>query len=393
MNSFDFIQSKEKEIIAFIQELIRTPSQNGVDPEYKIAKIVSNRLKKFGFKPILIGEKKRPSLLCYCNKGKGKKLWLDAPLDTVTIGDKSKWKYSPFSGKIVNRKLYGRGSIDCKAAIGIFTYVAAAIFQGNERIKGQLILSFDSDEQSGNFTGIKNLLNKGVKADACIIGYPRTKEIIIGARGVLRLNITTFGKTAHTGSRSHKGINAIGKMVKVIQGLERLKMKYKKSNLFKFGPNLTVSKICGGRAINVVPDECSIKVDIRLIPSQTKDTVLKDINALLKKFRKNDPTLRVKTEPYLYEAPFQTSQDSKIVKILKQNAEEILGTRIRLTAAGGSGIGNVTGNKGIPTITGFGVNGNNVHSENEYILINSILPVAKIYIKTALDFLGSKEGK
>lgn len=387
MNLFDFIKTKEKEIIVSLQELIKIPSQNGINPERDIADFIRRKLKKFGFEPILVGDRNRPSILCYCNKSKGKKLWLDAPLDTVTIGDESKWQYPPFSGKITGRRLYGRGSADCKAAIAIFTYVAAAIFQDKEKLKGQLILSFDSDEQSGYFTGIKNLLKKGVRADACIIGYPGTEEIVIGARGFLRLNITTFGKTAHTGSREHKGINAISRMVKVIQGLEKLKMKYKKNNLFKFGPSLTVSEIEGGRAINVVPDKCNVKVDIRLIPSQTKNTVLKEINTLLKKLKKDDPALRVKIEPYLYEAPFQTPKNSKIVKILKQNAEEILGKRIKLTAAGGSGIGNVIGNKGIPTITGFGVDGNNIHSENEYILVDSILPVAMVYTKTVLDFL------
>ena len=388
MNSFDFIKTKEKEITSFLQELVRAPSQNGIDPERNIAALIYKRLKRFGLKPsLLVGEKNRPTILCYCNKSKGRNLWLDAPLDTVAIGDKNKWKYPPFSGKIVGGKLYGRGSADCKAAIAIFTYIAAAISQSQERLKGQLLLSFDSDEQSGNFTGIKNLLRKGVRADACIIGYPGTEEIIIGARGFLRLNITTFGKTAHTGSREHKGLNAISKMVKVIQSLEKFKMKYKKSDLFKFGPNLTVSQIEGGRAINIVPDECNIKVDIRLAPSQTKDTVMKEINDLLKKLKKNDPELRVKIEPYLYEAPFQTSKNSRIIKILKKNAEKILGKRIKIAAAGGSGIGNETGNKGIPTITGFGVDFNNIHSENEYILVNSILPVTKIYLKTVLDFL------
>lgn len=387
MNSFDYIKNKEKEIISFLQELVKTPSQNGIDPERHIADLICKKLKRFGFKPLLVGEKNRPTVLCYCNKSKGRKLWLDAPLDTVAIGDENKWKYPPFSGKIVSDKLYGRGSADCKAAIAIFTYVAAAIFQNNTKLKGQLILSFDSDEQSGNFTGIKNLLKKGVRTDACIIGYPGTEEIIIGARGFLRLNITTFGKTAHTGSREHKGLNAINKMIKVIQGLEGLKMKYKKSNLFKFGPNLTVSQIEGGRAINIVPDECNIKVDIRLVPSQTKEAVIKEIDALLNKLKKNDPELVVKIDPFLYESPFQTSPNNRIIKILKKNAEKILDRKIKISAAGSSGVGNEIGNRRIPTVTGFGVDFNNIHSENEYILLNSILPVTKIYLKTVLDFL------
>ena len=91
MNSFDFIKTKEKEITSFLQELVRAPSQNGIDPERNIAALIYKRLKRFGLKPsLLVGEKNRPTILCYCNKSKGRNLWLDAPLDTVAIGDKNK---------------------------------------------------------------------------------------------------------------------------------------------------------------------------------------------------------------------------------------------------------------------------------------------------------------
>jgi len=388
MTPFKFIESHKKNLIGFLQRLVQTPSQDGVDSLKLISKVVSQELKKFGFKPILVGSKKTLSVLCFCNSGsKGKKLWLDAPLDTVAVGNKKKWKYSPFSGRIISGKLYGRGSGDCKAAIAIFIYAAVAVFQSGNKPKGQLILTFDSGEQNGDFSGMRNILKKGIKADACIIGYPDTEEIAIGSRGFLRLNITTFGKSAHTGARYNVGVNAISKMVKVAQVLGKLKMKYKKILLFEFGPRLTISQIKGGQAINIMPDECNIKVDIRLVPSQTKKIVLKEIKHLIEGIEKSDPEFQVKIKPYLYESAFQTSEKSKIVRILKKNAEKILNKKIKLIASGPSNIGNIIGNKGIDTIAGFGVDGGNFHSENEFIFIDSIIPVAKIYTKTILDFL------
>ena len=128
MDPFNFLKLRKKELIRFLQKLIQTPSYDGVDSLEPIVKVVSQELKKFGFKPIVIGDKKTPSILCFCTRdNKGKKLWLDAPLDTVNVGDKRKWKYPSLSGKIINGKLYGRGSGDCKAAIAIFVYAAAAI--------------------------------------------------------------------------------------------------------------------------------------------------------------------------------------------------------------------------------------------------------------------------
>lgn len=387
MTPFNFIESYKENLIDFIQKLVRTPSQNNTDSLEPITKVVSQELTKLGFKPILVGSKKHPSVLCFCNRKKRKKLWLDAPLDTVISGDEHKWKYPPFSGKIIDGRLYGRGSGDSKAAIAIFVYAAAAVFQSKEKINGELILTFDSGEQSGDFTGMKDILKKGIRADACIIGYPETDEIAIGARGFLRLSITTFGKSAHTGARFKVGINAINKMRKVLYGLEKLKMRYKKSPFFKFGPRLTVSQIEGGEAINIVPNKCTVQVDIRLVPSQTKNIVMKDLETLLNKFKKEDPKFRAEVKPYLYQPPFLTPENSEIVRILKANAQKILNKKIKLIASGASNVGNIIGNMGIPTICGFGVDGDNFHSENEFIFVNSILPVAKVYIKTVLDFL------
>lgn len=388
MTPFNFIESQKKNLISFLQQIVRIPSQDGLDFLKPIIKAVSQELKKFGFKPILIGEKTNQSILCFCGrKGTGKTLWLDAPLDTAAVGNINKWKYSPFSGKIVQGKLYGRGSGDCKAAIAIFVYSAAAVFNSGKNIKGQLILTFDSGEQNGDFTGMRNILKRGVKADACIIGYPNTEGIVIGSRGFLRMNVTTFGKSAHTGARYKVGVNAINKMVQFLNGLEKLKLSHKKSRLFNFGPRLTISTIEGGRAINIVPDECKVKIDIRLVPSQTKDRVLEEINNLVKKIEEKDPHFKIEIKPYLYEPAFQTSERSEIVRILKKNAEEILKKRVKLIACGPANSGNIIGNKGIDTIAGFGIDGDNFHSENEYINLNFIIPVTKVYIKTISDFL------
>lgn len=388
MSPFDFIKSQKKNLANFLQKIVKMPSQDGIDSLKPIIKAISQELKKFGFKSIIIGEKTNLSILCFCGKKEGKKtLWLDAPLDTAAVGNLNKWRYSPFSGKIVQGKLYGRGSGDCKAAIAIFVYSAAAVFNSGKNIKGQLILTFDSGEQNGNFTGMRNILKRGIKADACIVGYPNTEGIVIGSRGFLRLNVTTFGKSAHTGARFKVGINAINKMVQFLNGLEKIKLSHKKSRLFGFGPRLTVSTIEGGYAINIVPDECKVKIDIRLVPFQTKNKVLEEINNLARKLKKEDPYFKIEINPYLYEPAFQTSERSEIVRILKKNAEEILKKRVKLIACGPSNSGNIIGNKGIETIAGFGVQGDNFHSENEYININSIIPVAKVYIKTILDFL------
>lgn len=58
-----------------------------------------------------------------------------------------------------------------------------------------------------------------------------------------------------------------------------------------------------------------------------------------------------------------------------------------MVASGPSNVGNIIGNKGIDTISGFGVDGGRFHSENEFIYVKMLVPVAKVYAQTILDFL------
>ena len=388
MSPLHFLQLHEKQLLGFLQRLVQNPSQDGVDTLRPLVKEIVHELRAFGFKPQIIGGGHALSIVCLCNKkGVGKTLWLDAPLDTVSVGDIKKWIRKPFSGDIAQGKLYGRGSGDCKAAIAIFVYAAAAAFQSEQLLRGQLILTFDSGEQSGDFTGMRNILKQGITADACIIGYPGSEEIAIGSRGFLRLRMTTKGKSAHTGARYNRGVNAIAQMGKIITGLEKLKMRHKKIPFFSFGPRLTVSQISGGQAINIVPDECTVHVDIRLVPSQTKSQVLKEIQNMVAVLKKQDPSIRVVLEPYMYERAFFTPENKEIVQILKKNAQYLLQREVPVVASGPSNVGNIIGNKGIDTISGFGVDGGHFHSENEFIYIKTLVPVAKVYAQTILDFL------
>lgn len=68
MAPFNFIESHKKDLIKFIQKLVQTPSQNGVDSLRPIVRVVSQELEDFGFKPLLIDDKKYPCHFVFCNK-------------------------------------------------------------------------------------------------------------------------------------------------------------------------------------------------------------------------------------------------------------------------------------------------------------------------------------
>ncbi len=372
-----------KQIIEFTQKLVATPSQNFIDSEDGVANLIFEKLKDFGFKPEIIGPKEHPSVICSIKKQNTfKTIWLESCLDTVPAGDTAKWKYPPFEAKIVGNKMYGRGTADSKIAIALFCYLAKQLSE-DKNFNASIFLGFDSDEQTGNFTGVREVIKYAPKADVCILGYQGINEISIGARGWLRLKITTLGKSAHTGSRTNKGINAIHAMGKVINAITSLNLGQKTEPFFEFGSSLNVSQINGGVAINIVPDKCEANIDIRLIPFQTKDEILDTIKSKIDELKIQ---YNYNLEILQYEQAYLTDAKNSFVQILKNNASEILKKEISLVASGQGSVGNVISKLKIPIINAFGVDSDNVHAPNEWINIDTIPKIFEIYKRSLIEF-------
>ena len=373
--------SLKEEIINFCGALVAIPSQNHINSEEGMAEAVFSKLRGFGFKPEIIGTKEHPSVICHLEKPGAKKvIWLEAMLDTVPAGDETKWDYPPFEGKIDGSRMYGRGVADSKIAIAIFSYLAKELYE-NPEFNASIFLGFDADEQGGNFTGIKEILKHAPRADICILGY-QGKEVSIGARGWLRLTITTLGKSAHTGSRLKKGVNAIHLMAQVINSVNQLGLDAKTQPFFEFGSSLNVSQISGGKIINVVPDRCEAKLDIRLIPSQSKEEVL----AQIKQAIKNIGDIEYTIDELGHEPAYLTDPNNEFVKILQSTAQGVLGEPPPLIASGQGSAGNVISKLGIPIINAFGVESDNVHAPNEWINVDTIPQVFEIYKQALLEY-------
>jgi len=381
------MDKQTQEIIKFTQELVAIPSQSYIDSESGVANLVFKKLKSFGFKPEIIGSKEHPSVICYIKKeNSSKTVWLESCLDTVPAGDIEKWKYPPFEGKIVGNKMYGRGVADSKVAIALFCYLARELAE-DKSFNASIFLGFDANEQSGEYSGIRDIIKiKKPKADICILGYQGIDEISIGMRGWLRLKIITKGEAAHTGSRSKKGNNAIHQMAEVITALRKLDLGDKKERFFEYGSAFNVSLIKGGTSINIVPDECEISIDIRFLPSQNKQEIMDKIEKALQKLRNKNSNIHYEIEFLRYEPPFLTNPKDKFVKLLQRIAQDELKTKISLVTSGAGSVGSVIAKFGIPIINSFGCRCGNIHAPNEWISINTILKIFKIYKRSLIEF-------
>ncbi len=375
-------------MIRFAQSLIRINSVN--NNETKVARVIQKKLKEHGIKSKLIGKNKtRKSLVAIVKgKGYGKSIMLNGHLDTVAISDLKKWKNDPFSAKFVKGKIYGRGSYDMKGGVTAMIYSVISLLESEIKLNGDIILVFNSDEEGGNHTGIRDVLNSGVKADACIVGEPmRKNKLRIGSRGIYRFKLITKGKTGHTGSRKKEGINAVTKMAKILLALEKMKPKYKKHKLCpppRISPGTVIH---GGDAINIMPEWCEALVDCRLSLGQTKKTILNEIRKTINSLKKKDQEIDYRLQEIAYCPAYITNEKEKIVEISVKNIKENLGIKPIFAVSGPITDGNLIFAKGIPVVT-FGPKGDNSHSENEFVYAKSMLDVARVYCSIVLDFLG-----
>jgi succinyl-diaminopimelate desuccinylase len=388
LNLRKIINSHKKEIVKLTQDLVAIPSVDGL--ETKVCQLIEKKLGKYGIKGQYFGENKNRLNFIAKLRGKNRSriLLFNGHTDVVPPGDESKWKYPPFSARLVDRKIYGRGASDMKGGLASLVLTAIFLKESQLDLDGDVVFAFTANEenpQKGGIGACYLLENALLKGDACIIAEPKTDYIDIGSRGVYRLAITTLGKTWHTGRIRNEGSNAVLKMAKVLLALDKYQLKYKFHKYFP-SPKISVGTvISGGTAINVVPDECQALVDIRLSYGQTKESVKKDLKLFFQKVKKQDKELKIKIEEILYVPPAVIDAKEEIVTLLQKNAQKVLKFKPRLKVSGPMSDNNFMISAGIPTVN-FGPNGENFHSENEFVEVDSIFQVAEIFTQTAIDY-------
>lgn len=277
-----------------------------------------------------------------------------------------------------------------KGGLASLVFALIALKESRFKLGGKVKLVLTWGEETGLY-GMKELLRRGIKADAAIVAEPMSHKrgMAIGSRGILRIELETLGKSAHSGSLSQKGINATTKMARLLLELEKLKPRYKKHKLFP-PPRISPGTIIeAGEAVNIIPDRCRAETDCRLSYGQTDKTLLQDIQRVIKKIGKQDREFRVRVRKLDYMPPTIIEGRERIARISRNAVKQTMGFRPPLEVSGGVTDGAPMVRKGVPVVI-FGLIGAKAHSENEYVEVKSLLRAAKAYVLAAKEFLKEK---
>src|SRR5205809_2955537 len=152
------MSSESESIATMIAELVGIPSRGGLDPPDSVLHYIEEWLREHRLSSRRLLDRATGDLVgLVCDvegRRQGPRYVLNACVDTAPFGNDHEWAYPPASAKVVDGWLYGRGSADSKAAIAIFSHIAAA-FANETGLHGTLTLLFDADEHTGLFRGAK----------------------------------------------------------------------------------------------------------------------------------------------------------------------------------------------------------------------------------------------
>lgn len=239
-----------------------------------------------------------------------RRIVLEAHTDTVSAEGMT---IPPFEPTIEGGKLYGRGSCDTKAGLAAMMHAVASLHEQGPTPPCDVWLAAVVDEEY-SFRGVVKLC-EGLKADAAIVAEPTRMRLVVASKGVLRWRIVVRGRAAHS-SKPHLGVNAVTHMARVVLAIEEDHQRLAAKEHPLLGPaTCSVGVIRGGVQVNIVPEECAIEIDRRLLPGERADEVLAHYESLLNELKRDYPTLDAAMEgPMLIDEALETPADSPVVR-------------------------------------------------------------------------------
>ena len=225
---------------ARLAALVAVPSVTGTDPEHEIQALLAADLAAAGLEtdhwrlPLdeLLAAPDFPGVEVHRDEawglvgrltgsGDGATLMLNGHVDVVPVGDPAAWTTpDPFSGRVVDGELHGRGACDMKAGLVAAMAAVTAVRRAGVPLRGDLLLACVPGEEDGGL-GTYATLRRGWTADACVVPEPTGLDLVTANAGALTFRLRVPGRATHA-SRRTEGVSAVEKLVPLLAALQRL---------------------------------------------------------------------------------------------------------------------------------------------------------------------------
>lgn len=263
-----------------LSELIAIRSENPPGRESEAADYVAARLREIGLEVSLDEYKPgRVNVEARLANGVGPVFAFNTHMDTVPAGDG--WTSDAFVLREDGGRLYGRGACDCKGPLASMLEAVRMLAGSRESWSGTLLAVFVADEEIAS-EGAKHYAAKRPAIDFAVVGEPTSNTIYSAHKGSLRPLVRVHGVVAHSGT-PHLGENAIlraGQLLAMVAEEHEAAVR-RRTHLLVGEASLTVTRIHGGHADNVLPGSCDMLLDRRMVPGEDEEAVKAEIAGLL----------------------------------------------------------------------------------------------------------------
>lgn len=240
-----------RDAIGLLSQLIATPSTSRNEKE--AADIMEKALHNYGFTPHREAnnvwviaphfDEQKPTLL------------LNAHIDTVKPVDS--WRRDPFAPTIEGDTLYGLGSNDCGGGLCSLLQTFRMLTEKTQNYN--LIYLASAEEEVSGKDGISRALPLLPKIDLAIVGEPTGMQPAVAEKGLMVLDVIAHGKSGH--AARNEGVNAIYEALDDMRWIRDY--KFEKVSPFLGPTKMTLTVVNAGTQHNVIPDKCTMLVDIR----------------------------------------------------------------------------------------------------------------------------------
>jgi len=157
----------------------------------------------------------------------GPSLMLNAHLDVVPPGDPASWSEHPFSGRVSQQDVFGRGACDMKGGAAAALFALLDVHRSGRPPAGDLLFAGVVGEEDGGL-GTYATLARGWRADACVITEPTDLDVLAANGGALTFRLLVPGRAAHASMRT-KGVSAVERFQPVFSELRSLEARRNKT--------------------------------------------------------------------------------------------------------------------------------------------------------------------
>ena len=264
------------DVTEFLRDLVAIPSFSGEEED--VARRIVAEMNALGFDDAFTD----PMGNVIGRIGGGPtKVVFDAHMDTVGVGDPGAWNHDPFTGKVADGVVYGRGASDNKGAIASHVYAGTLLQErGLDGAGATVYIVGTVMEESYDGLALGYVLSETLEGvDAVVLGECTDLAVYRGHRGRMEMRTTIRGKSAHA-SAPERGDNAISAMAPLLGEIDELHKRLGSDDFLGKGSIAATNIECTTASLNAIPDSCTVHLDRRLIFGDTLESATAEVATL-----------------------------------------------------------------------------------------------------------------